>query len=108
MTRSLSATTSVPQSSKNTLRHRIEDMLGWEQWWFDALARELQLSPADLEQELRHLERSLKRRGRKLSVTASRCRSCGYEFTQRTKLRPPSRCPNCKSEWIEAPQLQIQ
>lgn len=70
------------------------------------IARMARVSPRDVEDDLRHLIKSLKHSERKLEVRPARCRKCGMEFG-RDKLHKPSRCPQCKSTWIEEPRVRI-
>ncbi|HVJ16473.1 MAG TPA: transcriptional regulator [Polyangiaceae bacterium] len=56
---------------------------------------------------LEHLERSLKAEGKKLVVLPPRCLACGFVFRDRDRLKKPSRCPECKSERIEAARFGI-
>ncbi len=46
---------------------------------------------------LKKASKVLKRRGKKLLVSPAVCKKCGFEFESIN----PSRCPRCKSEWIE-------
>lgn len=46
---------------------------------------------------LKKASRILKRKGKKLLVSPATCRKCGFEFENIN----PSKCPKCKSEWIE-------
>ncbi|MEM0203038.1 MAG: transcriptional regulator [Archaeoglobaceae archaeon] len=46
---------------------------------------------------LKRASRVLKRKGKKLLVSPAVCRKCGFEFESIN----PSKCPKCKSEWIE-------
>ena len=96
-----------PSPAASTTRQELEARLREGGWLFDVLAHELGLTDRTLEDELKHVDRSLRARGERLVVEPARCRSCDYVFRERTHLRPPSRCPECKEEWIEAPRLSI-
>lgn len=67
----------------------------------------LDLKPSEIYEELEHVAKTLKRRGMRLVVVPARCRSCGYEFRDRERLKKPSRCPRCKSERIDPPKFYI-
>jgi predicted Zn-ribbon and HTH transcriptional regulator len=60
----------------------------------------------DLENDLEHLRRTLRREGIRLLVEPARCRKCDFVF--REKLTKPGRCPKCKSTWIDEPQVGIE
>jgi predicted Zn-ribbon and HTH transcriptional regulator len=67
-----------------------------------------ELTPSEVYGELEHVRRTLKRMGCRLLVVPARCKSCGYEFAGRERLKRPSRCPRCKSERIEPPKFYIE
>ncbi|NJE06436.1 transcriptional regulator [Thermococcus sp. M36] len=56
-------------------------------------------------EELRVVQKILKREGRVLLIKPAECRSCGFVFKPEIKI--PSRCPRCRSEWIEEPRFKI-
>ncbi|MEZ0319336.1 MAG: transcriptional regulator [Pyrobaculum sp.] len=68
---------------------------------------ETDLKPSELYDELEHVRKTLKRQGYRLEVVPAVCKSCGYEFRDREKLKKPSRCPRCKSERIEPPKFYV-
>lgn len=75
---------------------------------FEELREVMGLPVAVLEEDLRHLDRSVRVDHKRLRVEPSRCRECGF----RLKVRPgrfatPSRCPRCRSERLEPPRLQV-
>ncbi len=71
----------------------------------------INLTPAEVYGHLRHIARTVKRssEGRKaLLMRPPACRSCGYVFSDMVdRPRKPSRCPRCRSEWIEPPAFII-
>ena len=91
------------------------------QTWRDALYAELRRNKhtirelsivigaqqKDLLDHLAHLERSLDRTDERLVVDPARCLQCGFEFTDRTRLAKPGRCPTCKSSRITLPLFSI-
>ena len=69
-----------------------------------------EVNPSEVYEHLRHIARSVRRRsgGRKvLLMKPPTCRRCGYVFKDLSRPRKPSRCPRCKSEWIEPPAFKI-
>jgi predicted Zn-ribbon and HTH transcriptional regulator len=100
-------------SADETIRQRIIQLLTAGELTFDELRREIGLPTRRLEDELQHVERSVRRsRGepRKLAVAPARCIECGFVFRDRAPARfgSPSRCPRCKSERIAEPRLSIR
>jgi predicted Zn-ribbon and HTH transcriptional regulator len=71
------------------------------------IATQLRVHPADVEDDLVHLEKSLAHSDQKLVVHPAVCRKCGFEFGP-DKLRKPSRCPVCKASWLTEPEIEIR
>jgi predicted Zn-ribbon and HTH transcriptional regulator len=71
------------------------------------LARLLDSRPRDLEEDLRHLFRSLRNDPLRPVVTPARCRKCGFVF-QRDRLHKPGKCPLCKGTWISEPLIALE
>jgi transcriptional regulator len=71
-----------------------------------SLARELHLSRRDIEEDLRHLIRSVQAAGHQLIVIPARCRTCGFTFDSQ-KLMKPGKCPGCRASRIYEPRIQI-
>jgi len=91
---------------------RRRELIGWlsqQEWSFDVLRRDLGVSVRLLEDDLRHVERTLHGAGRRLLVTPPLCDACGFVFRHREPRRyhTPSRCPRCRSERIESAHLRI-
>lgn len=71
------------------------------------LARLLEVHPKDVEQDIKHLLKSLKRSAYRVVVSPARCRKCGFTFRTQ-KLRKPAKCPVCHGSWIEEPTLHVE
>ncbi len=61
----------------------------------------------ELESDLKHLEKSLKHQNESIMVEPAYCRKCQFEFPS-TKWHKPSKCPECKSTWIQEPRISIK
>jgi predicted Zn-ribbon and HTH transcriptional regulator len=72
------------------------------------LSQQLSLSERDVASALEKLGRSLERGPASLSREAPRCLACGFEFSERTRIARPSRCPECRSERIQPPRFWIE
>lgn len=71
------------------------------------LARELALKPAEVEDDLAHLLRSLRHSPDYCAVVVpARCRHCGFTFKD-DRLSKPGKCPQCRHTWIAAPLIRI-
>lgn len=87
-------------------RNLIPILLG-QPWSLDQLALELELSPRELSDDLRHLLRSLRHSDYEAVITPARCRKCGFAFGEE-KLRKPGKCPRCHGTWISPPVMEIR
>ena len=92
-----------------TVRQRLTTWLEESEYDFEELRSALQLPARQLEEELRHVERTARGHGRKLRVTPPRCQDCGFDFPGRARrhLHPPGRCPRCRGERIEPPRFRM-
>lgn len=71
------------------------------------IARAVDAPPRDVEDDVRHLLRSLRRSAYRVELTPARCRKCGFEF-DRSTLGKPSKCPACRSTWIREARLRLR
>ncbi|MHC4269219.1 MAG: transcriptional regulator [Planctomycetota bacterium] len=71
------------------------------------IAGHLEVSPKDVEDDLRHLIKSLKHSDCFLVVTPAYCRKCDFTFNK-DKLHKPGKCPQCNSTWIQGPLFDIE
>ncbi|MEO2240866.1 MAG: transcriptional regulator [Euryarchaeota archaeon] len=58
-------------------------------------------------EDLEHIAKTVRKEGKQLLMEPARCNKCGYVFRS-ARIRPPSRCPRCKSEWIQPPRFTIR
>ncbi len=89
-----------------TRRQQIVGLLELDEWGFDDLRHELALTVKVLEEDLIHIERSVRAAGHRLRVRPASCAGCGFEFTK-TALHPPGRCPQCRDRRIDGPWMKI-
>jgi len=94
---------------KRTRRQELAELLACREWSFEELRSALSMSVRLLEDDLHHVDRSLRRGDRCLVVTPSRCADCGYEFRGRAPkhFHTPGRCPRCRSEHSFDARLEI-
>ena len=90
-----------------TVRRQLLDLLSEEPRSVSSLARELGLSRADVEDDLRHLIRSARAAGHYLVVLPARCRACGFTFDE-AKLTKPGKCPSCRGTRLFEPQIRVE
>jgi len=73
----------------------------------DELAREVDATPREVADDLRHLLRSLKHEPYRAIMEPARCRHCGFAF-RADRISKPGKCPRCRSTWIEPPRVHIE
>lgn len=99
----------IEDSPSRTRRQWIAQLLEEREHGFEELCLLLQLRARELDDELRHVERSTRRSAQRLEVVPARCASCGFSFRDRAprRFRPPGRCPRCRSERIQEPRFRL-
>ena len=90
-----------------TIRRELIEMLQERPMTIRELALHFRVMTDDIASDLRHIAKSI-RPEMELRMEIPVCRSCGYEFRERTKLRTPSKCPECRHEKITEPKFWIQ
>ncbi len=104
---SVNATTG-PEGGR-TRRQQLVELLGQGTFGFSELRERLGVTVAQLDDDLRHVERSVRGRGARLRVEPARCGDCGFVFRRREPRRfhPPGRCPSCRGEFIVEARLSL-
>jgi predicted Zn-ribbon and HTH transcriptional regulator len=87
-----------------TIRQNIARLITRNPLSQEEICSTLLLNPAETLDHLIHLQRSLKG---DLLMEPARCRACGFSFTKRVRLSPPSRCPKCKGQRIAGPWFSV-
>ena len=93
-------------SPKRTRREEIVALLEEADYEFDDLRRSLELPVHVLEEDLRHIDRSVRATGKRLVLEPPRCLGCDFIF-QKSKFHPPGRCPKCRDNRIVGPFFSI-
>jgi predicted Zn-ribbon and HTH transcriptional regulator len=92
-----------------TSRQQIMDLITGTPHTSRDLAQALRMSEREIEGHLTHIARSVSRDPtRTFMLQPAVCDSCGFVFSERTRLTRPSRCPRCRSERVSAPRYEIQ
>jgi predicted Zn-ribbon and HTH transcriptional regulator len=89
-----------------TRRQQIIEILQQSKQTAQQLANYFQCELKDMIEDLQHIEKSIK--PNKLKIEPAYCKSCNFVFKERSKISKPSKCPRCKSEWIEAQMFWIE
>ena len=94
------------RENKMTRREQIIEFLTKEEISAQQLANDFKVELFIILEDLKHIKYSIKHK--KLSQKPAQCKKCGFVFEERSKIRKPSKCPKCKSEWIMAPLFRIE
>ena len=73
---------------------------------FEELRTELDVPVHVLDEDLRHVARSVRATGGRLKVERPVCSDCGFRF-RRESFKPPGRCPRCRSHRVAGPVLRV-
>ena len=90
-----------PMERDETIRKSIVDILEVRSLSAKEISGHVRISEKEVYDHLKHIQKTLDRKNRKLEITPSRCKQCGFEFKKRERLKKPGKCPVCKSEQIE-------
>ena len=89
-----------------TRRQQITEMLQQNKQTAQQLANYFQTTLKEILEDLEHIQKSIK--PKKLKISPAYCRKCNFAFKERDKISKPSKCPRCRSEWIEAQMFEIK
>ena len=89
-----------------TRREQIIKILTKEEKSAQQLANHFQVELFEILEDLEHIKYSIK--PRKLTMKQAQCKKCGFVFEERSRVKKPSKCPKCKSEWIMASLFSIK
>jgi predicted Zn-ribbon and HTH transcriptional regulator len=92
---------------KRTRREEIVVRLSEVALDFEQLRTELDVPVHVLDEDLRHVARSVRATGGRLKVERPECVDCGFRF-RRESFKPPGRCPRCRSHRISGPVLRVE
>ena len=90
-----------------TLRQQMMALLDGSEQSAAELAAALRIKEKEVCEHLAHISRSLSAAGLKLNIRPAECRNCGFVFADRKRFTRPSRCPRCKSTYLEVPLFGI-
>jgi transcriptional regulator len=88
-----------------TIRRRIGDLFR-EPRTISSVSHDLAIDRRDVEVHVRHILKSARAAGHKVTIEPARCRSCGFVFDA-TKITKPGKCPECKGSRIYEPLIRI-
>ena len=90
-----------------TRREEIERILEKEPSSIFHLAHYFGCEIKDILEDLEHIKRSVKS-PKKFKFIPAYCKNCGFQFKERSRVKPPTKCPKCRSESIVNPLFKIE
>lgn len=97
-----------PPARQVTVRDALCEALQSETLSAREISAAVGISERDVAGHLEHLRRSVRRQGRHLQVIPASCHHCGFEFSKRTRLDRPGRCPRCRGESLSEPRFHLE
>ena len=91
-----------------TVRQMIIDILLAGPATAKDLSARVRIPEKDVLPHLAHIRKSLQHGRQRLAMDPAYCRTCGFVFRKRERLRKPGRCPSCHHSFLEAPVFRIQ
>jgi predicted Zn-ribbon and HTH transcriptional regulator len=96
-----------PREQNRTLRQSILECLEEGPLTARELSALVRIREKDVAPHLEHLEKSLRRSGRRLVIRPAECMKCGFRFEARRRFNRPSACPRCRCQRIEPPVFRL-
>ncbi|WP_432823530.1 transcriptional regulator [Trichloromonas sp.] len=97
----------IPAPREETLRQGIQALLEGEPVTALEISERVGIAQREVAGHLEHIRHSLHRQKRSLTVLPAECRSCGFVFAKRERLKRPGRCPVCRNQSISEPRYRI-
>jgi transcriptional regulator len=90
-----------------TIRQAMKALLQEEALSGLELSQRLSVPEKEVYEHLQHLARA-PGHGWRFHIVPAVCRTCGFTFTKRDRLTPPSRCPVCRQQSIKRPRFALE
>ncbi len=88
-------------------RKELTETLRIREWTVSELAREFHVRVSEIVDDIGHIQKSLRHGKDTLFIDPAECRQCGFRFSE-GKIGKPSKCPECRSNRIREPLLEIR
>ena len=96
-----------PREQNQTLRQSILDCLEEGPVTARELSALVHIREKDVAPHLEHLEKSLRRSGKRLVIEPAECLQCGFRLEKRRRFTKPSACPRCRCQRIDPPVFRL-
>jgi predicted Zn-ribbon and HTH transcriptional regulator len=98
----------IPPEKTETIRRKLIASLSESTLSAGELSVLAGIPEKDVHQHLQHIQKTIGTTGDFLIVQPAECKKCGFLFQKRTRLKKPSKCPVCRSSFIEEPLFAIR
>jgi predicted Zn-ribbon and HTH transcriptional regulator len=98
----------APPDRRETVRQAIISALDERELSVRDISVEAGVSEKEVFEHLRHIQKTLHKKGGSFVVNPAECRKCGFVFIKRDRLKRPGKCPVCRSEAIAGPWFTIR
>ncbi len=96
-----------PREQDRTLRQSILACLEEGPLTARELSALVSIREKDVAPHLEHLEKSVRRSGKRLVIEPAECLQCGFRFEKRRRFSKPSACPRCRCQRIDSPTFRL-
>jgi predicted Zn-ribbon and HTH transcriptional regulator len=90
-----------------TVRKELIGILQRDKMTIREMALHFRTTTEEIAEDLRHIGKSIYPR-MELRMETPMCKNCGFVFKGRSKLKPPSKCPECRGMKISEPRFWIR
>ncbi len=90
-----------------TRRQQIMVLLREEPISLQHIANLFKTTVKDIREDMKHIKYSMQQ-NEELMMLPAECKSCGYVFRERSKIKRPTKCPKCKHERIIPPLFSLK
>jgi predicted Zn-ribbon and HTH transcriptional regulator len=90
-----------------TVRKDLIELLQENRMTIREMALHFRVTTEEIAIDLRYVGRSIYPQ-MELRMEIPRCRDCGFEFKERSKLTRPTKCPECRGMKITEPVFWIE
>lgn len=97
----------VPAYRKETIRQKIMSVLEGRILSARDISSEVRISEKEVYEHLSHIQKTISKSDRTLTITPAECKKCGFVFKKRERLNKPGKCPICHGEAIKESLFSI-
>ena len=98
----------VPRERFETARRRILGLVSGRPLSTKEISADAGIPEKEVCGHLDHLRKTLRREGRRVTVTPAECLACGFVFRKRERFGKPGRCPVCRGESVSEPLFFVR